>query len=521
MRFISTIGLLAPTVSAMQQLTAADFGDFLTTNKRALVSFVAPWCGHCKELLPLLEGAAQQLSSIGVAAAKIDATEETELASQFKVDGYPTIVYITENNAPVKYKGKRDAESILKWVEGRNQPATVSGSADDAKRASEGREKIAYFGSFPTDEAFKAFERAASAHQSDEKIFFVSRESPQRLEIYRDSRLANSAGDVSADAIHTWIEREQIPLFGEINSENYDVYESSASNGVAFLWVCVNPKNKREQILALTPAVEALAKQFRANFNFVWIDSEQFGPEMLEQIGCSSTDFPGLVVHETPESGQGLRRYRLIFEKNEFDSATAASFLKRVVDRKEPVFFRSKAASSLEAGYVTEISSKQALAHLSPATADSLLLVSITQSSLCPECNVAHSSLVLMKALAETQAGAGSLHALWIDGMENDPPSELLEWDNVPNMLFVPAGSTEASKFPGPSYTPDAIAEWFTKLSANHAIKSLDYSEARLHALPGNTKDANLSEVLRIALEQLSGEVDLGDFGDNQHGEEL
>lgn len=81
-----------------------------------MVEFYAPWCGHCKALEPEWNTAARDLKG-KVKFAKVDATENEQLARRFGVQGYPTIKYFDYGDkasaADAKpYEGARDAAGI-------------------------------------------------------------------------------------------------------------------------------------------------------------------------------------------------------------------------------------------------------------------------------------------------------------------------------------------------------------------------------------------------------------------------
>uniref|UniRef100_A0A0M3HHA4 protein disulfide-isomerase n=1 Tax=Ascaris lumbricoides TaxID=6252 RepID=A0A0M3HHA4_ASCLU len=66
-----------------------------------------PRCGHCKALAPEYIKAAEQLT---IPLVKVDATVETELATRFGVNGYPTLKFWHESTDPIDYDGPRDAD---------------------------------------------------------------------------------------------------------------------------------------------------------------------------------------------------------------------------------------------------------------------------------------------------------------------------------------------------------------------------------------------------------------------------
>jgi len=63
------------------------------------IDFYAPWCGHCKNLIPTWEEVAKELEKENIKTAKFDAIQANPLLmNRWGVKGFPTLILIRENN---------------------------------------------------------------------------------------------------------------------------------------------------------------------------------------------------------------------------------------------------------------------------------------------------------------------------------------------------------------------------------------------------------------------------------------
>ncbi|KAJ6144192.1 hypothetical protein N7470_008087 [Penicillium chermesinum] len=109
--------------SPVLQLTPKTYGSLIAnSNHTSIVEFYAPWCGHCQNLKPAYEKAAQNLNGLAkVAAINCDEDENKPFCGQMGVQGFPTLKIIVPSKKPGKprvedYQGQRSAKAIVDAV---------------------------------------------------------------------------------------------------------------------------------------------------------------------------------------------------------------------------------------------------------------------------------------------------------------------------------------------------------------------------------------------------------------------
>ncbi|CAF1285814.1 unnamed protein product [Rotaria sordida] len=97
-------------------LSKDNFTQFIQQHPVVIAEFYAPWCHHCKQLVPHYEKAARLMKDAEnpVAFAKIDATVEQILAQEYSIEGYPTLKIFHRNSPkPIDYEGPRQPGSAI------------------------------------------------------------------------------------------------------------------------------------------------------------------------------------------------------------------------------------------------------------------------------------------------------------------------------------------------------------------------------------------------------------------------
>ena len=85
--------------------------EVMSSEKKVLLDFWAPWCGPCRMVVPMVEEIAKERPDIKV--AKINVDENPELATRFRIMSIPTLVVMENGKIVNQATGARPKNAIL------------------------------------------------------------------------------------------------------------------------------------------------------------------------------------------------------------------------------------------------------------------------------------------------------------------------------------------------------------------------------------------------------------------------
>ena len=85
------------------ELDEKTFEDYIKTNRLVLVMFYAPWCGHCKEVMPIFNEVDKilnddpSLTQIPIKLVKVNVSNNTALGEKYNIFRFPTLMFFRDN----------------------------------------------------------------------------------------------------------------------------------------------------------------------------------------------------------------------------------------------------------------------------------------------------------------------------------------------------------------------------------------------------------------------------------------
>lgn len=105
-------------MSNVTEFNEANFQEeVLNSSAPALVDFWAPWCGPCRQLMPVIEELASENAG-SAKVGKVNADENQQLAMKYGADALPTLI-VFKNGEPVqKFRGVQPKARLQEAIDG-------------------------------------------------------------------------------------------------------------------------------------------------------------------------------------------------------------------------------------------------------------------------------------------------------------------------------------------------------------------------------------------------------------------
>lgn len=425
-------------------LTEDNFQSTLDENDKILIEFYAPWCGHCKRLMPEWAEAATALKGTAP-IAKIDCTAEKDVCSKYGVQGYPTIKFFNAGEAS-DYTAGRTADAIIKFVKSRMR-AAVSKLATQEEVAEFIKSNDLAFVAF-ADASPEGYEKTADALRSD-FAFALATDPASAAEYNTESGAAvlfrsfdepqiAYTGDFTKDALEPFLKAESFPLLGEIGPDNYSKY---MDRGLPLLWIAVDPDTDNADLEA---AARTAAAGFKDTASFVTLDGVKFASH-IKNLGHDGP-LPGVIL--TQES------QKFLFAADEITAASLETFLQNYKDGALSAHLKSQPIPESQDEPVVVVVGK---------SFDDLVVNSgknVLVEFYAPWCGHCKKLEPEYTALAEEWKANGNVVIAKVDSTENDAPG--VDISGFPTLMLWKSGASAPLTYSGKRTQAD-LSEWLVK----------------------------------------------------------
>ncbi|KAM3921443.1 protein disulfide-isomerase-like [Leptodactylus fuscus] len=279
------MGGLIPEENDVLVLNKNNFDRVLCCSEHLMVAFCSPLCEQCKALAPEYETAANLLKEEGskIRLAKVDATEEPELAQRFGVQKYPTIIFFknVDNPSREEYSAGSEAADIVNWLMERTGPFATTLADEVAVGALVEDNVIVVIGFFkdPESDLAQAFLQTAKTMQDLPFGITSSDAAFSRYGVAKDSIVLfkkfdegrnNYDGEATKEQVVNFIKSNRVPVFIEFTDQTAPkIFDGQIKTQILFLL----PKSASDYQDKLDNFKKA-ATSFKGKILFVLIDSD-------------------------------------------------------------------------------------------------------------------------------------------------------------------------------------------------------------------------------------------------------
>lgn len=416
----------------VEVLTDSNFEEFIKNNKKVLVKFYAPWCGHCKKMAPEWESAATSLKG-KVPLGDVDATEQKTVASKYGVSGYPTIKWFVDGEAQ-EYGGGRTADKIVEWVESMSGPAVVKWE----KEVTPAGKPLLILTCPKEDAVYSSF---ADKNRQNGQFYWKEAAGACKVTLQHQGEDLNELDFSSPDAakLEKFFSDNKVPLVGELNGDTYGDYTADESKGL--IWCLFKHEDGKLQE-AKTENMALMLKIAKADYPkgrypVTYTDTVQFAQAVEGMLGV--TEFPAIVIQKKAGGKQ-----KFVFPGTEMDADKIIQYIKDVQEDKIVAKLKSEPVPT-EQGDVKVIVGDNLMEMVFNDKKDVLLEVYAPWCGHCKKLEPEYEKLAkkVVKDIDDHVIIAK------MDGTANDSPTDDIDWSGFPTLKYIKAGSKKVEAYEG------------------------------------------------------------------------
>uniref|UniRef100_A0A804PDC5 protein disulfide-isomerase n=1 Tax=Zea mays TaxID=4577 RepID=A0A804PDC5_MAIZE len=410
-------------------LTAANFSSFLAATRHVMVEFYAP------EYAAAAAHLAVHHNQTDLALAKADATEETDLAQRYDVQGFPTIILFIDG-VPKDYNGARTKDAIVDWINKKLGPAVQDvTSVHEAERILTGDDKavIAFLDTLTGAHS----DELAAASRLEDSINFYQTSIPDVAKLFHidpaakrpsivllkkeEEKLTFYDGKFKASAIADFVSANKLPLVTTLTQETSPSIFGNAIKKQILLFAVASESSKFLSIF------KEAAKPFKGKLLFVFVERDN------DEVGEPVANYFGLTGQETTVLAYtGNEDARKFFLDGEVSLEAIKDFAEGFLEDKLTPFYKSEPVPESNDGDVKIVVGKSLDVIVLDESKDVLLEI------YAPWCGHCQSLEPTYNKLAKHLSGVDSLVIAKMDGTTNEHPRA--KSDGYPTILFYPAG---------------------------------------------------------------------------------
>jgi protein disulfide-isomerase A1 len=422
--------------AAVIELKGDSFDSTIAEGKW-LIEFFAPWCGHCKQLLPQFEKAAKHFAEKPPPPAnmgKLDCTtpDGQKVCEKFGIQGFPTIKFFNKGKHVEDYDGARKEDALIAYIEKMSLPALrIVTNAEDLEAAR--KADVVIIGFFDTG-VLPAFEQAAEGNRNARWVAVTNgplskvqmdalpeehRSSIVMFRKFDDPIVAFNAkdADVNADTLVAWSKELSVPLIGELGPDTWKTY---VAKNIPMLDIFVEP-TKADQ-LAVRDALRPVARAMKGKLSAVFVDAVKYGRH-AESLGVTAR--PGICIHDPNKD----KKY--VYAGTSLEPAAVQQWCNDVVDGKIEPFYKSEPVPDSQPGPVTVVVGRTFDAIVKDATKDVFLEI------YAPWCGHCKALAPKYEEVAKHFKDSPTVVIAKVDGTANDMPGVQIR--GFPTLIFFPA----------------------------------------------------------------------------------